>query len=299
MSILIDGETRVIVQGITGAQAAMDVPYMQAYGTRIVAGVTPGKGGQLVVGVPVYDTVREALQRHPVTASIVYAPAPMVRDAVFEAVEAAIPLVVVPAEGVPYHDAADFVAAARAAGVRIIGPNCNGLISPGKCKLGGIGGDAPDRIYPAGRIGVVSRSGGMSAEIGRTLKRAGYGISTCVSIGGDLIIGTNPVECLRLFAGDSQTTAVVYFGEPGTHAEQLLAGYLERDRYTKTVVALISGDFQESYPRGVSFGHASAMIRDDHDTATAKRDILERAGALVARRLDEIPELLRASGEGG
>ncbi len=274
----------------------MDVPYMQAYGTRIVAGVTPGKGGQVVFGVPVYDTVYEAMQRHTVTASIVYAPAPTVREAVFEAVDAEIPLIVVPAEGVPHHDAADFVAAARAAGVRIIGPNCNGLISTGKCKIGGIGGDAPDRIYAAGRIGIVSRSGGMSAEIASTLKRAGYGVSTCVSIGGDLIVGTPPVECFRLFADDPHTNAVAYFGEPGTQAEQVLADYLKRERYAKPVVALISGDFQESYPAGISFGHASAMIRDDQDTATAKRDVLARAGALVARRLDEIPELLKVTG---
>ncbi len=273
----------------------MDVPCMRAYGTRVVAGVTPGKGGQQVFGVPVYDTVREALAQHHVTASVVYVPASAVREAVFEAVEARIPLILVPTEGVPHHDAADFVAAARAAGVRIIGPNCNGLISPGECKLGGIGGDAPEEIYAPGSIGIISRSGGMSAEIAVTLKNAGYGVSTCVSIGGDLIIGTSPVECLRLFAADSQTQAVVYFGEPGTRAEQALADYLERARYPKPVAALISGDFQEAYPQGTSFGHASAMIQENNDTARAKRRVLQQAGALIVDRMSGIPKLLSGS----
>lgn len=272
----------------------MDVPNMRAYGTRVVAGVSPGKGGQQVFGVPVYDTVREAMGQHRLTASVVYVPAPAVRDAVLEAVEARISLVLVPTEGVPHHDAADVVAAARAAGVRIIGPNCNGLISPGECKLGGIGGDAPDEIYAPGSIGIISRSGGMSAEIAVTLKNAGYGVSTCVSIGGDLIIGTDPVECLRLFAADTQTLAVVYFGEPGTRAEQALADYLKRDRYPKPIVASISGEFQEAYPEGTSFGHASAMIQGKTDTATAKRRVLQEAGVLLVDRMSGIPEVLSA-----
>lgn len=292
MSILVDETTRVLVQGITGTQAAMDVPYMQAYGTRVVAGVTPGKGGQEVFGIPVYDTVREATEKHEVNATVVYVPASAVKDAVLEAVEARIPLVLVPSEAVPQHDAADFIAAARAAGVRVIGPNCNGVISPGKCKLGGIGGDAAGEIYVPGRIGIVSRSGGMCAEIALTLKEAGYGVSTCVSVGGDLIVGSRLVHCLELFADDPETDVVVLFGEPGTRAEQEAAEYLKSVHYPKPVVALIVGDFQERYPKGVSFGHAAAMIDGTGDTAAAKRAVLQDAGVLVTGRLMEIPDLV-------
>lgn len=292
MSILIDENTRVLIQGITGAQAMLDVPYMQAYGTRVLAGVTPGRGGQRVHGVPVYDSVAQAVAAHEVNATVVYVPGRSLKDAVLEAVEAGLRIILVPSESVPLHDAADFVAAARAAGAYLIGPNCNGLISPGKCKLGGIGGDAAAEVFPPGRVGVLSRSGGMSAEISLTLKAAGLGISTCVSLGGDLIVGCRFVHLLDELAADPDTDAVVLFGEPGTRAEQEAAAYLAARRYPKPVVGLVVGDFQERYPPGVSFGHFAALIDRAEDTARAKRAALQQAGVLVTGRLSEVPDLI-------
>jgi succinyl-CoA synthetase alpha subunit len=293
MSILIDGATRVIVQGITGAQGRFDVRYSLRYGTRIVGGVTPGRGGEDVEGVPVFDTVREAVERVGADAAAIYVPARAVKDAVVEAVEAGIGVLLATTENVPRHDASIAVAAAREAGALLVGFNSNGLISPGKSKLGGIGGDRPDEIYRPGRIGVCSRSGGMSAEICATLAAAGLGVSTCVSLGGDPIVGMRMAECLRLFEEDPETEACVLFGEPGSEHEQGVALALKRGELKKPVVALIAGRFQEAYPAGVSFGHVAAMIRTKGDSASAKEALLREAGASVAQTLEEIPSLLK------
>jgi succinyl-CoA synthetase alpha subunit len=293
VSILVDTDTRVVVQGATGTQARFDIRYCLDYGTRIVAGVTPGRGGESVEGVPVFNTVAAAVAATGANASTVYVPARGVRDAVFEAVDAGIRVLVCLAENVPRHDAAASVAAARAAGAKMIGFNTNGLISPGRCKLGGIGGDRAREIYAPGRIGVCSRSGGMSAEICWTLSRAGLGASTCVSMGGDPIVGMRMAEVLEMFEADPGTDACVIFGEPGGAHEVEVADAIRAGRLRKPVVALVVGEFQERYPPGVSFGHFAAVIKGENDSASAKRRLLAAAGARVAASLEEIPELLR------
>lgn len=292
MSILIDAATRVIVQGITGGVARVDTERCLRYGTRIVAGVSPGKGGESVHGVPVYDTVRRAVARHPADASVVYVPPAGVRAAVLEALDAGLTLVLVTAEFVPRHDVVDIVAAARAAGARLIGCNTNGIISPGRSRLGGIGGIDPGEIYRPGTIGICSRSGGMSAELSLALKDAGLGVSTCVSMGGDAVTGLRMPDYVALFEDDPDTEAIVLFGEPGTRNEQDVAALVAGGRISKPVVALIAGAFQERYPQGVSFGHAAAMIAGESDSATAKRRLLAEAGVHVAAALDDIPAIL-------
>jgi succinyl-CoA synthetase alpha subunit len=293
MSILVDRDTTVLVQGITGAQARFDTEWCIRYGTRVVAGVTPGRGGEAVHGVPVNDPVRRAAARHDIMASVVYVPAAAVESAVMEAIDAAIPLVLVTAEYVPQHDVVRIAAAARQAGVRLVGCNTNGIISPGQSKLAGVGGMDPDEIYAPGHIGVVSRSGGMTAEIGLALKEAGYGISTSVAMGGDAVTGTRMAEYVKLFEADPATHATVVFGEPGTRNEQELAEIMRAGEIAKPVIALIAGAFQERYPRGMSFGHAAAMIGTGDESASAKRATLAAAGAHIAGALEDIPVLLR------
>jgi succinyl-CoA synthetase alpha subunit len=293
MSILIDQETRVVVQGITGSQARFDTEWCIRYGTRIVAGVTPGRGGESVHGVPVYDTMKLALAEHPADTSVLYVPGAMVKPAIMEAIDAGIRLLLVTAEYVPLHDVVQIVAAARGAGARLVGCNTNGVISPGKSKLGGVGGMDPAEIYAPGRIGICSRSGGMTAEISLALMHAGFGVSTSVAMGGDLVTGMTMAEYLSLFEDDPETNAVVIFGEPGTTNEQEVAERLLSGRLRKPVVALISGTFQERYPKGMTFGHAAAMISKDDESASAKRAMLQKAGAHVTQALEDIPDLLR------
>jgi len=294
VSILLDENTRLLVQGATGAQARFDIRYCLAYGTNIVAGVTPGRGGESVEGVPVFNTVADAVKATGANASAVYVPARAVKDAVFEAVDAGISLLACFAENVPRHDAAAAVAFARAANVRMAGFNTNGLISPGRCKIGGIGGDRAKLIYAPGRIGVCSRSGGMSAEICYQLGKAGLGASTCISMGGDPIVGMRMVEVLELFEADGETDACVIFGEPGGTHEIEVAQAIRDGRLKKPVVALVAGQFQENYPAGVSFGHFAAVIQGENDSATAKRKLLAEAGARVAGSLEDIPRLLKS-----
>lgn len=295
MSILIDASTRVIIQGITGAQARFDLQWCLNYGTRVVAGVTPGRGGETVLDIPVYDTVERALRDHPADATVLYVPPLLVKNAVLEAIDGGLRLIAVLAEYVPMHDIVTIVAAARRAGARLIGCNTNGIISPGRSKLGGIGGVDPSEIYAPGRIGVVSRSGGMSAELGLTLKAAGLGISTSVSMGGDAVTGLTMADYLHLFQQDPETDAIVLFGEPGTRNEEEVARQIASGKVTKPVVALIAGRFQEDYPPGMSFGHAAAMINEASQSASAKRAALRAAGARVAAALEDIPTLLRAA----
>ena len=293
MSILIDGSTRILVQGITGGQAQVDTERGLRYGARIVAGVTPGRGGENVHGVPVFDAVAHATSAHVVDAAIIYTPPLAVRDATLESIESAVPLIVVTAEGVPVHDIAFIVAEANDAGIRLVGCNTNGIISPGKSRIGGIGGVDPGEMYVPGRIGICSRSGGMSAELARTLKMHGLGVSTCVSMGGDRITGTRMASFAVLFEQDPETDAIVVFGEPGTSNEQELAAAIVAKNITKPVVALVAGAFQESYPAGQTFGHAAALVRSDADSASAKKVALRNAGAIVAETLHDIPQLLR------
>ncbi len=293
MSILIDQDTVAIVQGITGGQARFDTEWCIKYGTRIVGGVTPGRGGESVHGVPVFDTVRRAVDGRGVNASVVYVPGLAVKSAVLEAIAASIRLILVTAEYVPHHDIIRIKATAKRAGVRLVGCNSNGVISPGKSKLGGVGGMNPDEMYPAGHIGICSRSGGMTAEIGLALKEGGFGVSTSVAMGGDVVTGMTMADYVKLFQEDPETHAIVIFGEPGTANEQDVAALVRTKQVTKPVVALIAGAFQERYPPGMSFGHAAAMITRQDESASAKRQTLAAAGAYVALALEEIPVLLR------
>ena len=294
MSILIDESTRVLVQGATGNQARFDMRYCLEYGTNIVAGVTPGRGGEVVEGVPIFNTVAAAVRSTGANATAIYVPARAVSDAIAEALDGGLRMLLALAENVPRHDAARTVAAVRGAGASLVGFNTNGLISPGKCKMGGIGGDRPQDIYAPGRIGVCSRSGGMSAEICFTLKQAGMGASTCVSMGGDPIVGLRVVEVLQMFEADPRTDACVIYGEPGGTHEAEVAMAVREGRIRKPVIALIVGAFQEAYPQGASFGHVAAMIQGHDDSATAKRRLLRESGVKVAETLDEIPGLLAA-----
>jgi succinyl-CoA synthetase alpha subunit len=293
MSILIDKSTRVLIQGITGSQARVDTERSLKYGTRIVAGVTPGRDGESVCGVPVYDTVKRALRAHTIDTAVVYVPPAAVRNAVLESIDAGVPQILVTAEFVPVNDVLYIVAAARDTGTKLIGCNTNGVISPGRSRIGGIGGVDPTEIYVPGRIGVISRSGGMCAEIGLTLKEAGLGISTCVAMGGDQVTGLIMADYLKMFEEDNDTDAMMIFGEPGTENEKGVVQLLESGQVTKPIVALISGSFQERHPAGISFGHAAAIIGTEDDSATAKRRALEKAGAMVVQTLEELPLALR------
>lgn len=292
MSILIDKETRVIISGITGATARIDAQRSLRYGTKIVGGVSPGKGGQVVHGIHVYDTIRYALLEHEANAAVIYVPAAAVRNAVLEALDGGIKLILATAEYVPIHDAAYIAAACKAAGAHLVGCNTNGMVSPGKCRLGGIGGEDPNEIYVPGSIGICSRSGGMSAEIGLALKQGGFGVSTCVSMGGDCITGLEMADYAAMFEDDPETKAMIMFGEPGTRNEQHLADMVASGKISKPVLALVVGQFQEAYPKGVSFGHAAAIIGSAHDSASSKRIMLRNAGVNVCQSLDDIPGIL-------
>ncbi|MGZ0193681.1 MAG: succinate--CoA ligase subunit alpha [Acidimicrobiales bacterium] len=288
MSILIDETTRVVVQGITGNQGRFDTRLALNYGVQIVSGVTPGRGGETVEGVPVFDTVAAAVSATGANAAVLYVPMGGVCDAVTEAAEAGIRVILATTENVPRHDAVRAVAAARRVGAWLVGFNTNGVISPGKCKIGGIGGDRPDALYPAGRIGVVSRSGGMSAEIAIALGKAGRGVSTAVSMGGDRTTGRSMLEYLELFEADDDTDATVIYGEPGTSNEAEVAAALRAGTLRKPVIAIVAGRFQENYPLGVSFGHVAAMIGEEKDSASAKIKMLREAGAHTVVSMDDI-----------
>jgi succinyl-CoA synthetase alpha subunit len=292
MSVLIDETTRVVVFGLTGATARVDAERALRYGTRLVAGISPGRGGEVVHGIPVYDTARLALADRSADVGAIYLPPPAVRGGVLEALDAGLRLLLVTTEYVPAHDVAYIVAACRKVGARLIGCNSNGVISPGKSRIGGIGGIDPSEIYVPGTIGICSRSGGMSAEIALALKDCGRGVSTCVSMGGDEVTGLSMADYAALFDADPETEAIIVFGEPGTENEKGLADLVAAGRFTKPVLALIVGRFQENYPAGVSFGHAAAMIGSPGDTASAKQAMLRRAGVHVCATLDDVAGVL-------
>lgn len=297
MSILVDADTRLLVQGITGREAANFTRECLDYGTQVVAGVTPGKGGEQVYGVPVFDTVAEAVERTGADAALVSVPPLLVLDAVLETIDAGIPLIVIITERVPRRDVAVLLSAAAAASVRVIGPNSLGLIAPGACKLGSIGGPAVDvrRAYSPGRVGVVSRSGGMTTEIASMLTQAGIGQSTCISAGGDALIGTTLLDAYRLFAADPDTDAIVTFSEPGGSQEHELAEFLEsQNGAAKPVLCFVAGRFVDQMP-GVRFGHAGTMVEAGGSTAAAKMQRLRKAGAQVLDRLEDLPAAVEAA----
>jgi succinyl-CoA synthetase alpha subunit len=295
MSILISKDTRFIIQGITGREAVNLTRENLDYGAQIVGGVTPGRAGRDVYGVPVYDCVRDIVKAHgQVDGSIVSVPPRFTQDAIFEAIENGIKLIVVVTENVPRREVAQAVELAKLRGARIIGPNCLGMISPGEAKMGGIGGPAANtrQAYTKGNIGVMSRSGGMTTEIASTLTNAGMGQSTAVSIGGDAIIGSSYAELMPLFEADPETKAIAIYSEPGGRMEAELADWIQTNRSRLPVVAFMAGRFMDEM-KGMRFGHAGTIVEGKEDTTSEKIARMEAAGISVAERIEEIPDLIR------
>ncbi len=294
MAILANKYSKIAIQGITGREASMVTKHAIAYGTRIAAGVTPGKEGQEVEGVPVYDTLKRACQEQRIDTTVVYVPPAFAYDAVMEAIGNGVKLIVIITERIPRHDVAKFLMAAREAGCTIVGPNSVGILNPeDRVKLGAIGGDNVSRCFVPGEVGVVSRSGGMTAECSWMVKRAGFGVSTSVSIGGDPLIGTPPKDILRMFENDPKTKAVVLWGEPGTRYEEEVAEFIEEGGFTKPLIAYIAGKFVEDLPEGTVFGHAASIIEGETGRPTRKITMLKKAGAHVPEHFNDIIEILK------
>jgi succinyl-CoA synthetase alpha subunit len=293
---LIDQDTTFIVQGITGREAVNLTRECLDYGSKIVGGVTPGRRGREVHGVPVFDSVAQLCAEIGVVpdGSVVTVPPAFTRDAVFEAIEAGVKLIVIVTERIPRYDVAQMVELAKLRGARIIGPNCLGIIRPGVAKMGGIGGPAKDarKAYQPGSVGVMSRSGGMTTEISSTLTAAGLGVSTAISIGGDAIIGSSYAELMPLFEEDEQTEAVVIYTEPGGRMEAELARHIQENGTRLPIVAFMAGRFMDEMP-GMSFGHAGTIVEGKADTASEKITRLNEAGITVAEEISEIPDLVK------
>ncbi len=286
MSIYLDKNSKIIVQGITGAEGSYHTGRMLAYGTEIAGGVTPGKGGRTTEhGLPVFDTVKQAVDATGATLTCIFVPPPFAADALYEAYDAGIALAICITEGVPVHDMLQVVGATP--GMRIIGPNCPGLISPGKASVGIM----PGHVFKEGGVGLISRSGTLTYEVVDLLTRAGLGQSTCVGIGGDPIIGTTFVDCLREFANDPQTEAIVLCGEIGGSDEEDAAAFIAEHLPEKPVVAFIGG---RNAPPGKSLGHAGAIISGKFGTPQSKIAAFQAAGVPVADRPSQIPALLAA-----
>lgn len=284
MSTILNKSTRLLVQGITGHQGTFNTGQMMDFGTKVVGGVTPGRSGETVLGLPVFDTMEEAVKITKANTSIVFVPAPFARDAVMEAIDSGIKTIVIITERIPVKDSIEFIQYARLRRARIIGPNCPGLASPGKAKVGIM----PNSILSKGGIGVVSRSGTLTYEIVSALSETGLGQSTCIGIGGDPVIGTNFVEALALFEKDRETNAVVMIGEIGGIAEEEAAEFIER-KMSKPVYAYIAG---RTAPVGKRMGHAGAIIARGRGTAQSKISALEKAGARIATFPAEIPKII-------
>ena len=280
MSILVDENTRVICQGITGKQGMFHTRQAVAYGTKMVGGVTPGRGGEQIDGLPVFDTVLEAVQETGANASVIYVPAPYAADAIMEAADAGVELIICITEGIPVLDMVAVKGYLGGKKSRLVGPNCPGVISPGKCKIGIM----PGYIHKPGTIGIISRSGTLTYEAVDQLTRLGFGQSTCLGIGGDPIIGLSFVDVLELFAQDRETDAVMLIGEIGGGAEEEAADYI-RARFPKPVVAFIAG---QNAPPGRRMGHAGAVISEGKGSARGKMEALRSAGAVVVENPAEM-----------
>ena len=298
MSVLLNEDFTFIVQGITGREAVNLTRECLDYGSKVVGGVTPGRKGREVHGVPVFDTVEQVVDSlgYVPDGSVVTVPPAFTKDAVLEAIVRGVKLIVIVTERIPRRDVAQMVELADREGARIIGPNCLGLIVPEVCKMGGIGGPAKDaaKAYTPGSIGVMSRSGGMTTEISSTLTAAGLGQSTAISIGGDAIIGSTYAELMPLFEADEQTQGIVIYTEPGGRMEAQLSEWVAENNSRLPIVAFMAGRFMDDEEmKGMSFGHAGTIVEGKEDTATEKIARLEAAGIPVVERIDEIPDAVK------
>ncbi len=296
--LLLPEKAKIIGQGMTGAEGSRALEWAQKYGTNFVAGVTPGKGGQEVLGIPVFDSVQEARESvGDINGSVIFVPPKFAKEAAFEAMESGIKFLVIIAEKVPTKDGALIYAKAKELGVHVIGPNTVGLINPQrKLKLGLIGGPEPLKMFTPGDIAVISKSGSMTAEISLELKRAGLGVSWAVGIGGDRIIGTDFVDMLVELENDQSTKSSVIFGELGGTYEERVADFVSSGKIKKPVVAFIAGEFTQKLPSDVQFGHAGAIIEGSRGFPEHKRKVLKEAGVKVAESLDEIAGLVKQYG---
>ena len=293
MSILLDENTRVIVQGMTGREGSLRTEFMKGYGTKVVAGVTPGRGGQELLGIPVFDTVKEAVKNvGQVDATVTFIPGPGLKNAVYEAIDAGVKFIVSPVERIPVHDVISMVNYALANDVKLLGPGSLGLISPGRAAMGWLGGstDWANMLFEPGPMGVISRSGGQSGTVPWALKVAGLGISTALHIGTEPVLGISMAEVLRLFEKDDQTKAVAIFGEIGGTLEEEAAEVVAAKEYTKPLVAFIAGAWA---PEGMRFSHASSIVERGKGTAKGKIEALRGAGATVVDSPEEIAPAIR------
>ncbi len=293
MAILIDENTRVLVQGITGREGRTRTRLMKEYGTKVVAGVTPGKGGQEVEGIPVYDTVFEAWEKHgPIDASAIFVPAPLVKEAALEAIEAGVKLLLLVPDRVPIHDVLEIYDYAKEKGAKFIGPNTLGILSPGKAVLGMIGGRAKSarEWFKPGPVGVTSRSGGITSAISYYISKAGFGQSTIVHVGGDAVVGMPHPEIVKLFEKDPQTEVIVMFGEIGTSQEERVAELMKNKEVTKPLIAFIGG---KAAQKGTRFSHAGAIVEGNRGSWESKVNALKEAGAIVVDKITDIPEAVK------
>jgi succinyl-CoA synthetase alpha subunit len=286
MAILVSRKTRAIVQGITGSQGTYHTKLMLEYGTKIVAGVTPGRGGTEVHGIPVFDTAQEAIDRFKANASIIFVPAPFAKDAILENIDAGLNPVIVITEGIPVKDEIQIMEVARIKGTTIIGPNTPGIITPSQCKLGIM----PGHIFKKGSVGLVSRSGTLTYEIAASLTNSRLGQSTCLGIGGDPVVGLNFVDVLEMFRRDPETKKIAMIGEIGGNAEETAAEYIKKTKYPKPIAAYVAG---RAAPPGKRMGHAGAIIMGKSGTAETKIETLRKAGVKVALKPGEIAKLLK------